>query len=225
MIAPICPRKGGRVGLISKHSNFWKWYKIYPYSSNERPFKKNAGQVRDDKSPVKLMTVLMNSLNWLPVPGSACLMDIESTSLTVGDRSPLVSFSFLLMLPKKLLPMTKEKGKKTIEGKEKKEKRCGPKTSVRPRCAQEFEKDIPFWCTIWSLSSRDIGQRHRVSGWNIKVHVYLAPSLPRQENLSSLPWSKSPLLMQTTTRAKVVLATDFSAVPSTSFEQPACVTR
>lgn len=51
-------------------------------------------------------------------------MDIESTSLTVGDRSPLVSFSFLLMLPKKLLPMTKEKGKKTIEkGKEKKEKK------------------------------------------------------------------------------------------------------
>lgn len=167
MIAPICPRKGGRVGLISKHSNFWKWYKIYPYSSNERPFKKNAGQVRDDKSPVKLMTVLMNSLNWLPVPGSACLMDIESTSLTVGDRSPLVSFSFLLMLPKKLLPMTKEKGKKTIEkGKEKKEKK---KRWPKNVCSSKMRAGVWKGYTVLVHNLKPFVKGHRSASPRIRV--------------------------------------------------------
>ena len=39
------------------------FHSSYPYSNNDKPFKKNAGHVSDERSPVKLMTVLINSLN------------------------------------------------------------------------------------------------------------------------------------------------------------------
>lgn len=88
------------------------FHSTYPYSNKERPFKKNAGQVSDDRSPVKLMTVLINSLNWPVVPGSACLTDMASTSFTEGDLSPLSSEEELLrLLEKKDLPIVNRKEK------------------------------------------------------------------------------------------------------------------
>lgn len=68
----------------------------HPYSSKDKPFKKKAGQVNEERSPVKLITVLRNSLNCPPNPGSGPLIDSLSTSLAVGSTSSCVLF----LLPK-----------------------------------------------------------------------------------------------------------------------------
>lgn len=102
-----------------KQPREWLLVSTYPYSSKDKPFKKKAGHVRDERSPVKLMTVLINSLNWLPVPGSACLTDMLSTSFTEGSLSPLASLAVLLRLFEKNLFMAK-KEKRTKEKRKKK---------------------------------------------------------------------------------------------------------
>lgn len=83
----------------------------YPYSRRERPLRKKAGQVSEERSPVKLMTVFINSLNWLPVPGSACLTESLSTSLTDGALSGVAMslLEELRLLEKKDLPMADAK--------------------------------------------------------------------------------------------------------------------